>query len=102
LRKRDADIGFDVISALHADDRLAHGFPVNDLIAKFRALRASVLRRYAQRTDRIRDLVAGALAHDLRSPLGAILNSAEVLVADERLSRPSIRAGPTCSAAPFA
>jgi signal transduction histidine kinase len=122
--KRDADIGFDVVSALHADDRLAHGFPINDLIAEFRALRASVLRRwqqcsagdvhafqemirfneavdqalaesvrrYAQRTERIRDLFAGALAHDLRSPLGAILNSAEVLVADEQLSRPSVRA----------
>lgn len=32
------------------------------------------------------------LAHDLRSPLGAILNSTEVLVRDEKLSQESVRA----------
>ncbi|CAB3729880.1 sensor histidine kinase [Paraburkholderia rhynchosiae] len=108
----------------HADDRLAQGFRLNDVIAEFRALRASVLRRweqtapagadafqemirfneavdqaltesvrqYTQRTDRIRDLFAGVLAHDLRSPLGAIANSAEVLLHDDSLSALSVRA----------
>ncbi|WP_246641516.1 sensor histidine kinase [Paraburkholderia edwinii] len=94
------------------------------MVAEYRALRASVLRRwqqtlpgdaaasqemirfneaidhmlaesvrqYAQRTERIRDLFAGVLAHDLRSPLGAILNSAEVVLHDSGLSSPSVRA----------
>ena len=53
---------------------------------------AESVRHYAQRTERIRDLFAGVLAHDLRSPLGAILNSGEVLLRDESLSSSSIRA----------
>lgn len=123
--KRNSDVQFDAISVAHADDRLAHGFAINDLIAEYRALRASVLRRwekldmqidgeafqemirfneavdqavaesvrrYSLRTERIRDLFAGVLAHDLRSPLGAILNSTEVLLRDEHLSPLSLRA----------
>ncbi|WP_368622240.1 histidine kinase dimerization/phospho-acceptor domain-containing protein [Paraburkholderia sp. BR13444] len=38
------------------------------------------------------DLFAGVLAHDLRSPLGAILNSAEALLHDEDFSSRSVRA----------
>jgi signal transduction histidine kinase len=53
---------------------------------------AESVRRYAQRTERIRDLFAGVLAHDLRSPLGAILNSAEVVLLDDGLSSSSVRA----------
>jgi signal transduction histidine kinase len=115
---------FNHVARLHAEDRLSHAFGINDVVAEFRALRATVLRRwqksspdgamafqemirfneaidqvlaesvrhYAQRTERIRDLFAGVLAHDLRSPLGAILNSSEVLLRDEGLSRASIRA----------
>lgn len=110
--------GFDQVARRHADDRLLHGFSINDVVAEFRALRATVLRRwqktspggtvafdemirfneaidqvlaesvrrYAYRTERIRDLFAGVLAHDLRSPLGAILNSSEVLLHDEHVS----------------
>jgi signal transduction histidine kinase len=115
--------GFDHVAHLHAEDRLSHGFGINDVVAEFRALRA-VLRRwqktstggaagfeemirfneaidqvlaesvqhYAYRTERIRDLFAGVLAHDLRSPLGAILNSGEVLLHDDNLSPASLRA----------
>lgn len=122
--KRDSDASFDAASVLHADERLAHGFAINELIAEYRALRASVLRRWqqsapagaeafqemirfneaidqavaesvrqhARRTERIRDLFAGVLAHDLRSPLGVILNSADTLLRDEKLSPPSVRA----------
>lgn len=122
--KRNSDGGFDAASALHADDRLAQGFDINELIAEYRALRASVLRRWqasgpagtgafqemirfneavdqavaesvrqhARRTERIRDLFAGVLAHDLRSPLGVILNSADMLLRDEKLSAPSVKA----------
>ena len=112
------------VAYLHADERLAHGFGINDVVAKFRALRATVLRRwqktspggaeafqemirfneaidqmlsesvrrYAQQTRRIGDLFAGVLAHDLRSPLGAILNSAQLLLLDEGLSSTSVQA----------
>ena len=50
------------------------------------------VRRYAQQTRRIGDLFAGVLAHDLRSPLGAILNSAQLLLLDEGLSSTSVQA----------
>jgi signal transduction histidine kinase len=115
---------FNHVAHLHAEDRLAHAFGINDVVAEFRALRATVLRRwltvspdgatafqdmirfneaidqvlaesvrhYVQRTERIRDLFSGVLAHDLRSPLGSILNSSEVLLHDEGLSAASIRA----------
>lgn len=116
---------FNATAHRHADDRLAHGFEINGLVAEYRALRASVLRRwqaarqlddaanqemirfneaidqmlaesvrqYAQRTERIRDLFAAVLAHDLRSPVGAILNSTAVLLQDENLGATSVRAG---------
>ncbi len=108
----------------HADDRLSQGFALNDLVAEFRALRATVLRRwqrtstdqstafaemvrfnevmdhalaesirqYALRVTKTRDRFAGILAHDLRSPLGAIANSSELLMRDENLSSASIKA----------
>ncbi|WP_233451461.1 sensor histidine kinase [Paraburkholderia caribensis] len=116
--------GFSQSAVKHADARLEQGFEINDVIAEFRALRASVLRRwentspdgqpafqemirfneaidqaltesaehYAQRRNRIQDLFAGVLAHDLRSPLNAIANSSELLLREENLSSPGIRA----------
>ncbi|MDB0573917.1 sensor histidine kinase [Ralstonia solanacearum] len=119
-----SESGFNEAAHEHADDRLSHGFGINDVVAEYRALRASVLRRWqqasqadasaldemirfneaidqmvaesvrqhAQRTEHIRDLFAGVLAHDLRSPLGAILASGEVLLHDEGLSLRSVRA----------
>ncbi|WP_449406530.1 sensor histidine kinase [Paraburkholderia kirstenboschensis] len=115
---------FSDVAHRHADDRLSHGFNINDVVSEFRALRATVLRRwqktspsgatafqemirfkeaidqvlaesvrhYAWRTERIRDLFAGVLAHDLRSPLGAILNSGEVLLHDDNLSPAGVKA----------
>ncbi|MBN3858284.1 HAMP domain-containing histidine kinase [Paraburkholderia sp. Ac-20340] len=120
----DPDSTFNQIGRGHADDRQAHGFGINALVAEYRALRASVLRRwqrtgslditacqdmirfneaidqmvaesvrqFAQRTERIRDLFAGVLAHDMRSPVGAILNSAQVVLRDENLAPLSLRA----------
>ncbi len=116
--KEAPDSAFNRVARLHAEDRLSHGFSINDVVAEFRSLRATVLRRwqktspsgaeafremirfneaidqalaesvrhYAHRTERTRDLFAGVLAHDLRSPLGAILNAGEVLLHDEGLS----------------
>ncbi|MEM5460645.1 sensor histidine kinase [Paraburkholderia phytofirmans] len=115
---------FNRVAHLHAEDRLSHGFSINDVVAEFRALRATVLRRwqktssgdtaafqeimrfneaidqvlaesvrqYAHRTEHIRDLFIGVLAHDLRSPLGAILNCGEVLLHDEGLSSAGVKA----------
>lgn len=116
--------GFNRVARLHAEDRLSQGFSINDVVAEFRSLRATVLRRwqktspggaasfqemirfneaidqvlaesvrhYTYRSERIRDLFAGVLAHDLRSPLSAILNAGEVLLHDEGLSAAGVRA----------
>lgn len=100
----------------HAVHRLMEGFTLDQMVAEYRALRASVIRRwtdqldgtgrpeldeltrfneavdesmaeairwYSERLEQARDLYSGALAHDLRNPLGAILNSAELLSATE-------------------
>ncbi len=118
------DSPFNRIGRWHANDRQAQGFRINSLVAEYRALRASVLRRWQQKcqldaaafhemirfneavdqmvaesvrefssiTERIRDLFTGVLAHDLRSPVGAILNSTRVIMADANLSATSLRA----------
>jgi len=93
---------------LHADGRLDQGFSLLEVLAEFRALRASVLRlyertgevdlpgvrrfnealdeamaesmtRYSARTDLYRDQFIGILSHDLRNPLGAITAGAALL-----------------------
>ena len=93
---------------LHADDRIQHGFTFRAVLAEFRALRATVLRLYAQsgasdlsdvqrfneaidealtesmdrfaiQTDLFRDQFIGVLSHDLRTPLGAITAGAALL-----------------------
>ncbi|QIE29665.1 sensor histidine kinase [Caballeronia sp. SBC2] len=108
----------------HADDRLDQGFTLDDVVAEFRALRATVLRRWQQssvdpvtalnesirfneaidqvltesirryslRVSETRDRFAGVLAHDLRSPLGAITNSTEFLLSDGTLPTPCVKA----------
>jgi signal transduction histidine kinase len=48
------------------------------------ALSESVAR-YLAGIDRARDLLLGALAHDLRNPLGAIIQSAHFLLRDDNL-----------------
>ena len=102
----------------HAADRLHEGFTLIQLVEEYRALRASVTRRwaaqlsvingdalrdlarfneaidqsmidavawYSERLDEARDLFAGALAHDLRNPLGAILTLADALLSADDL-----------------
>lgn len=95
---------------LHADGRIKHGFTPGQMLAEFRALRASVLRlyersgqldmrgvtrfneaidevlaesmtRYSATTDLYRNQFVGILSHDLRSPLSAITAGAAVLAA---------------------
>lgn len=48
--KVQTDAAFDAVSILHADDRRALGFRLDDVVAEFRALRASVLRRWQTAT----------------------------------------------------
>jgi signal transduction histidine kinase len=98
--------------ALHADDRIRHGFTFRAVLSEFRALRATVLRlyeksgesdltdvrrfneaideamtasmhRFAVQTDLFRDQFIGVLGHDLRNPLGAITASAALLAVPE-------------------
>jgi len=95
---------------LHAEGRIKHGFTPGQVLAEFRALRASVLRlyehaghtdisgvtrfneaidevltesmtRYAAKRDLYRDQFIGILSHDLRSPLSAITAGAALLAA---------------------
>jgi signal transduction histidine kinase len=95
---------------LHADGRIEQGFTPAQMLAEFRALRATVLRlyersgdndpggvtrfneaidevltesmtRYAAKTDLYRDQFIGILSHDLRSPLSAITAGAALLAA---------------------
>jgi signal transduction histidine kinase len=95
---------------LHAEGRIVQGFTPGQVLAEFRALRASVLRlyersghtdiagvtrfneaidevltesitRYAAKTDLYRDQFVGILSHDLRSPLSAIVAGAALLAA---------------------
>ncbi|HYF58588.1 MAG TPA: sensor histidine kinase [Burkholderiaceae bacterium] len=110
----------------HASDRLAQGFTLDELVAEYRALRASVVRGWIDRrlfetvpeplaelvrfdeavdqalTESIawysakvresRDLLLGALDHDLRDPLGAVGNSARCLVRADGLTGPQAEA----------
>jgi hypothetical protein len=96
----------------HGADRFAQGFDLEQVASEYRALRASVvrlwaekqgpaqprfdeltrfneavdenladaLRRFSADVNHSRDLVMAVLGHDLRSPLGAIANSAHYLL----------------------
>ena len=98
----------------HADARIRHGFTPAQLMAEFRAMRASVLRlyedsgatdsagvrrfneaidealtesmtRYGVMTNLYRDQFVGVLGHDLRTPLNAIRTGAALLTASRDL-----------------
>jgi signal transduction histidine kinase len=99
---------------IHATVRIEGGFRLDQLVAEYRALRASVLRlwrdsgehevdgvtrfneaidealtvatnRYMEMMDRHRDQYLGVLGHDLRNPLGAIIMGASALTAIDGL-----------------
>ncbi|MBK8171279.1 MAG: sensor histidine kinase [Sandaracinaceae bacterium] len=98
----------------HASQRLDTGFNLDQLLAEYRALRASVLRlweestgnkqndvtrfneaidesltesttRYSEILDRTREQFLAMLGHDLRTPLGAIVMGASLLTRTESL-----------------
>jgi len=109
----------------HAQHRFGQGFTLPQMLSEYRALRASVIRRwtaqpqgadvdrideltrfgeavdeglteaigwYSRRLEDSRNLLIGVLAHDLRSPLGAIRMSAEYLLRTDRLQDGELRA----------
>ncbi len=107
------------LGQLHAILRIESGFTLSQVVAEYRALRASVLRlwdqqnpdprgvlrfnesidealaeavdRYTQKTDQYRDQLIGIVSHDLRNPLGGILMGAGLLSQAEALDARSAR-----------
>ncbi len=102
------------IGQLHAVERLRSGFNLDELVSEYRALRASVLRMwaehqqdddneitrfneaideslgvaavsYAEELHRTREQFLAILGHDLRNPLGAIIMGAESLAVADNL-----------------
>jgi signal transduction histidine kinase len=99
----------------HGLQRFKHGFDMNTMVSEYRALRATVIRRWAEKNttpmeaamqelvrfnegmdqavtesiaqftsevDQARDLFLATLGHDLRTPLSAIVMTAETLAND--------------------
>jgi signal transduction histidine kinase len=107
------------IGKLHAGLRIESGFRLDQMVAEYRALRASVLRLWEKRgTDpggvtrfnesidealteavksftetgeHYRDQSLGILGHDLRNPLSGIVMGANMLINSEELSDKSVR-----------
>jgi len=107
------------IGRIHAALRIENGFKLGQLVAEYRALRASVLRLWtAEGTDgagvtrfnesidealteavdsfmktseHYRDQSLGILGHDLRNPLSAIIMGSTLLVGREGLDDKSVR-----------
>ena len=103
----------------HAVLRIESGFTLTQVVAEYRALRASVFRlwakthpdpegvlrfneaidqalaeavdRYTEKTDQYRDLLIGIVSHDLRNPLSGILLGSAVLSRSEELDDRSAR-----------
>ncbi len=107
------------IGRIHAALRIEDGFQLGQLVAEYRALRASVLRLWQDKgsdpagvtrfneaidealteavachvrtTEHFRDQSLGILGHDLRNPLSAIIMGATLLVGSEHLDDKSVR-----------
>ena len=107
------------IGKLHTALRIESGFQLSELVAEYRALRASVLRLWEKRgpdpkgvtrfneaidealtetvqsftktTEHYRDQSLGILGHDLRNPLSAIITGATMLMNTEELGDRSVR-----------
>ena len=107
------------IGKIHAALRIENGFKLGQLVAEYRALRASVLRlwqtagtdapgmtrfnesidealteavnSFTKTTEQFRDQSLGILGHDLRNPLSAIIMGSTLLVGSESLDDKSNR-----------
>jgi signal transduction histidine kinase len=103
---------------LHATLRIEFGFKLSQMVAEYRALRASVLRlwekkgtdpggvtrfneaidealteavaRFTVTAEHYRDQSLGILGHDLRNPLSAIVTGATLLISSPELSDRSV------------
>ena len=111
----------DTAAEVHGSGRAESGFTVGEMVAEYRALRASVIRlwtaacgsltgddledlmrfneaidqslaeslsRYTQDIDRSREMFVAILGHDLRTPLGAIMMSAQFILESGELDEP--------------
>ncbi|CAN5746150.1 sensor histidine kinase [soil metagenome] len=111
--------GMGDIGKVHAALRIGDGFKVGQLVAEYRALRASVLRlwekggtdpggvtrfneaidealteaieNFTSTTEHFRGQSLGILSHDLRNPLAAIVMGATILVDTEALDDHTVR-----------
>ena len=109
----------EVIGGVHAKLRIEDGFKLGQLIAEYRALRASVLRLwarngadapgvtrfneaidealieavnlYTETTEHYRDQTLGILGHDLRNPLSAMMTASTMLLDAERLDAHTVK-----------
>lgn len=109
----------EAIGRVHAALRIENGFKLGQLVAEYRALRASVLRLFASRgadgpgvtrfneaidealleavtlfttkSEHYRDQTLGILGHDLRNPLSAMLTASTMLLDAERLEPRAIK-----------
>ncbi len=107
------------IGELHASLRIEYGFKLPQMIAEYRALRASVLRlwetnggdpagvtrfnesidealteavdSFTQTTEHYRDQSLAILGHDLRTPLSAIVTGASLLLSKQDLDKGTVR-----------
>ena len=106
--KGQRDGHLEEVGQIHAELRIRYKFKLGQMVAEYRALRASVLRlwgdrgpdtegllrfnesidealteavdRFALTTERYRDQTLGILGHDLRGPLAAIVTGATLLI----------------------
>lgn len=107
------------IGRIHATLRIENGFKLGQLVAEYRALRASVLRlwegkgtdaagvtrfnesidealteavdRFTKTTEHYRDQSLGILGHDLRNPLSAIIMGSTLLIGSEAIDDKGVR-----------
>lgn len=107
------------IGKIHAGVRIEGGFTLPQMVAEYRALRASVLRlwqgagrdssgvtrfnesidealtqavdSFTETTDHYRDQTLGILGHDLRNPLAAIITGSAMLAGTDSLDDRSVR-----------
>lgn len=118
-----ADAGAITAAEHHGAGRAESGFTIEQMVAEFRALRASVIRlwskshgdigpddvddltrfneaidqslaesvsRYTQDLEHSKEMFLAILGHDLRTPLGAVIMSAEFMLETKELREPHL------------
>lgn len=107
------------IGELHAALRIEFGFKLGQMVAEYRALRASILRlweregtdpagvtrfnesidealteaveSFTETTEHFRDQSLGILGHDLRTPLAAMITGSTLIMSSENLDDGTVR-----------